>query len=199
MKYEQWGAHYVAIEDFVVSRDAPFSGNSDLQVMVVMEDGKEKKTNLSALFRESKLTGKLLGYRNVTSKPYWDNDPSHLEDINIWSPFPLRFVTKSRINVKDTAIFVYLWEILARKNKQKMKFLMSCLACKLKFPEKKLEKFLILYGEKGCGKSSLRYLLRAIYGPDKVLFFDNFAHVMAKSNHCWLGKLWIIVDDQVCS
>jgi hypothetical protein len=160
MKYEQWGARHVAIEDFVVSRDAPFSGNSDLQVMVVMEDGTEKKKNLSVLFRECKLTGRLLGFRKITSKPYWDNDPSHLEDINIWSPFPLRFVTESRINVKETKIYLYLWEILARKNEDKMKFLMSCLAWKIKCPDKKLEKFLILFGEKGSQRLQLSVPLK---------------------------------------
>ena len=90
LRYDRWGKRFVATEDFVVTKDSPFTGNSDrtLKLLIKGEEPKTKDAHLSGLFHEFMKGGGLSGYKNVVSLPYFKHDPSHIESINIWSGIP---------------------------------------------------------------------------------------------------------------
>jgi len=151
---------------------------------------------LSALFLKYKQRGFLKNrYHSFTLEPYLAKDLTPDDQYNLFTGFDLHTFRNTKIDVKKTKIWEWLWVCWANREERKMSFLLNCLAHKLQFPHRKLCKFLIAFGTTGIGKTTMRFFLEKIYDKDKVLFVYSIDDYLKEQNADQLGKLWVVCDD----
>lgn len=153
------------------------------------------KTNLSKLFLDALHNGRITQrFHSFTIIPFLHMDPTTKDECNIFPGFRLRnrFTT---IDVKKTVIWKWLYEVLAVKDDYKMEYLLNVFARKLQFPAEKLQKYFILYGVKGTGKTSLYHFLTALLDRNKTVFADSIEQFMQPQNCRLLNKLVCFIDD----
>jgi len=155
-----------------------------------------KESTMGFYFIEAKQRGLLEGrWHSYNIEPYIGEDPTPSDQLNIFGGFDLqRFACEG--DVTTTVIWEWLWVVWANRNKYKMDWLLCMFATKLQFPARKIQKFVVAYcRQTGCGKTSIRYFLQALFNRSSVLFCDQVDEFLENENSEQLGKLWCVVDD----
>ena len=152
-------------------------------------------TNLGTLFLDALHNGRITQrFHSFTIIPFLHVDPSTKDECNIFPGFRLRN-RRTKVDVKETVIWKWLYEVLAVRDDYKMEYLLNVIARKLQFPAEKLQKYFILYGVKGSGKTSLYHFLTALLDRNKTVFADSIEQFMQPQNCRLLNKLVCFIDD----
>lgn len=159
-------------------------------------DADPVKQKIHRLFMDYHEGRYLDSYRSFTYKPYVGKDPTPRDMFNIFPGFYLEDFRNTRVDIKETSIWQWLWFAMSNQREHKLNFLLDYLAAKIQCPTKKTKKILIIFGDlNGTGKTSIRYVLQALYGVEAVRFCENMKQFESKFNCLSLGRLFCIVDD----
>jgi len=176
------------------------SEESTLKLRKLLQDmlGEEiacKERRLGELFLTYHQRGRLERYYTFDCVPYsLHGDPTPKHTLNVFQGYPLSKVTYTPVDIKQTAIWQWLWIAWANRSDYKMNWLLNALAVKLQKPAKKLCKFIVAYSiETGSGKTTMRYFLQALF--DSVFFCEALKNLTGEFSSQQLGKQWCIIDD----
>lgn len=136
-----------------------------------------------------------------TFTPYWTSDSTirYYDSVNyfpdprdcpewiynMWKPFPILKIKPSN-SLSTQFIHTFINNVIG--NPDVVNYIYNWFAHILQFPSRKTEVCLLLFGEQGCGKSSIaEYLMKLIIGSDKMLItskvdkaFGRFVNTQGK-------------------
>jgi len=110
---------------------------------------------------------------------------------NLWKPFP---ILKVPLNIKASTekITEFIDTLLG---KECAEYVLNWLAHIVQKPERKTEVCILLYGEQGCGKSTIgEYLLRKIIGLDKMIITSKADKMFGRFVNSQ-GKLLAVLNE----
>lgn len=121
-------------------------------------------------------------YDSVNYYPDQNDCPEWI--YNMWKPFPILKIPSKSV---DTS-FIHNFIRTVIGNTEVVEYIYNWFAHILQFPSRKTEVCLLLFGNQGCGKSSIaEYLMREILGADKMLItskvdkaFGRFVNTQGK-------------------
>ena len=154
--------------------------------------------SLGKLFLLCKQRGQIKQrYHSYCLEPFLFEDKTPNECLNIFRPFELlSFSQPGEVDVRNSAVWRWLWVAWANKETYKMEWLLSYFAHKLQYPSRKVCKFITAFCRQcGCGKTSIRHFISAIFSSSKTLYYDRVEDYMSGENSEQKGRLFIIIDD----
>ena len=109
---------------------------------------------------------------------------------NLWKPFPI-LKTELDSNADTSKIYSFIYTLLG----ECAQYVLNWLAHVVQKPERKTEVCILLYGEQGCGKSTIgEYLLRKIIGLDKMIITSKADKMFGKFVNSQ-GKLLAVLNE----
>ena len=157
----------------------------------------KSKTNENGKQQVAKLFGFIEGWENDENMKtyytynYYPNDkvcPANCK--NLWKPFPI-LKTELNPNADTSKIHNFINTLLG----DCAEYVLNWFAHIVQFPARKTEVCILLYGEQGCGKSTIgEYLLRKIIGLDKMIITSKAEKMFGKFVNSQ-GKLLAILNE----
>jgi hypothetical protein len=165
------------------------------QIAEVMEIPDPKKVTMNKIFMDLHGDRVLKKYHSFTFIPYLEKNPCRADQLNCFTGFALSQFRNTDIDVRETAIWHWLWVTWCWKNQYKMDYILNYFATKLQKAHQKIKKFIVVYGNKtGSGKSTGRTFLERIF-DECVLFCDSIDDFTGTYTSQQFGKLFCLVDD----
>ena len=127
-------------------------------------------------------------YYNFNYYPNHDLCPANCK--NLWKPFPI-LKTELDPNADTSKIHCFIKTLLGKCTE----YVLNWLAHVVQKPERKTEVCILLYGEQGCGKSTIgEYLLRKIIGLDKMIITSKADKMFGRFVNSQ-GKLLAVLNE----
>ena len=155
-----------------------------------------KKNKMGRLFKDYLEHGELDEYHRVDCVPYYEKDGTAPDVLNCFQGFALKNEDPGNIDVKQTALYQWLYTAWCNKEPAKMHWLLSFFHKKMRYPHLKTRKILVSFSRlTGTGQSTMEKFLKKIYGENYVLFLDSLDELLGQWTGQQLGRLFILVDD----
>ena len=131
--------------------------------------------------------------------PFAESDPTGDYVFNTFTGFPiLKYSPKNEIDVKKTAQWTLLFEVICSSDTATFKRMLDWLSWKFQKPDRKFGggRIAILKTPKqGCGKSTFAKVLSSWYGEKNIIVLASLKELTDRFNFTQNSKLWVIIDD----
>ena len=155
--------------------------------------------SLGKIVLEMQENHKLKRWESLTFQPYFGTTPtSHRDTFNVFTPFHLHtYEATKQYDVKETAVWRYLFETLSWENEKLFAYWLDTLADMIQRCHIRSERLGILRSKtQGNGKSSACPLFAGLLGEKYVTFHQSADRLLnARFNVQNIFKLVIFVDD----
>ena len=139
-------------------------------------------------------------YSNLVFLPYIGTLTAYVgkNELNTFDGFPLDGCPTSKIDIKSTLIWEYLYSVWGWNGEQmkQLDFILDLVAFKLQYPRIRTERIMLLISEKqGTGKSFFFELLTMIFGERYCNFHESMDQYITRFNITDAAKIHIWLDD----
>ena len=153
-----------------------------------VESGRDQAMKLFGFYESWNADVNVKTYYNFN---YYPNDklcPANCK--NLWKPFPILKVPLDT-SATTSKIYSFINTLLGNC----AEYVLNWLAHVVQKPERKTEVCILLYGEQGCGKSTIgEYLLRKIIGLDKMIITSKADKMFGRFVNSQ-GKLLAVLNE----
>jgi hypothetical protein len=153
-----------------------------------VESGRDQAMKLTGFFESWNTDVKVKTYYNFN---YYPNDklcPASCK--NLWKPFPILKVPLDT-SANTSKIYSFINTLLG----ECAEYVLNWLAHIVQYPAQKTGVCILLYGEQGCGKSTIgEFLLRKIIGLDKMIITSKADKMFGKFVNSQ-GKLLAVLNE----